>query len=248
MIMDNILELKNFTVTTADKGIILLKDINCQIKKNEIHCILGKNGSGKSSLAYSIMGLDRFVQKKGKILFKDKDISKEKTYKRAQMGLTLAFQEPGRMEGLQVKDFFRAGNKKAKDKDIKKILAMVDLEEKFAERNIDDNLSGGERKRIEIASVIIMKPDLIIMDEPDASLDIIVYNEFYDLLLKTKEELNCSILLITHREEAGLVADRGTFLKEGKCKKTGTFREVMQTYCQTMGRKDKCKKFCKQNM
>lgn len=245
---NNILELKNLTATTAEGGAVLLDGINCQVKKNEIHCILGKNGSGKSTLAYSIMGLNRFKQTKGKIFFKDKDISKKKTYERAQMGLTLAFQEPGRMEGLSVKDFFRAGNKKANDKEIKKALNLVDLDEEFTDRHIDENLSGGERKRIEIASVIIMKPDLIIMDEPDTSLDIIVYNEFYDLLLRTKKELSCSILLITHREEAGLAADRATFLENGKCQKTGEFREVMRAYCQKMGRKDKCIKFCNQKM
>jgi Fe-S cluster assembly ATP-binding protein len=246
--MNNILELKNFTVTTAEEGVVLLDGINCRVKKNEIHCILGKNGSGKSTLAYSVMGLDRFKQTKGKIFFKDKDISKKKTHERAQMGLTLAFQEPSRMEGLSVKDFFRAGNKKAGAKEIKKALNLVDLNEEFADRYIDENLSGGERKRIEIASVIIMKPDLIIMDEPDASLDIIVYNEFYDLLLRTKKESGCSILLITHREEAGMVADSATFLEGGKCQKTGEFREVMQTYCRRMGRQDKCNKFCNQKI
>jgi Fe-S cluster assembly ATP-binding protein len=246
--MENILELKNYTVATREEDIVLLEDINCDIKKNEIHCILGKNGSGKSTLAYSIMGLGKFKQTQGRILFKNKDISQEETYRRARMGVTLAFQEPARMEGLKVKDFFRAGNKEAGDQEIKKVLTMVDLGEKFAERNIDDNLSGGERKRIEIASVVTMKPELIIMDEPDTSLDIIVYNEFYDLLLKTKKELGCSILLITHREEAGMVADRATLLENGKCQKSGDFREVMQTYCQRMGRKEKCNKFCKRTL
>ncbi|MFW5888445.1 MAG: ATP-binding cassette domain-containing protein [Patescibacteria group bacterium] len=243
--MANILELKNYTVATRDKNIVLLHDINCEIHKNEIHCILGKNGSGKSTLAYSIMGMDRFKQKKGKLHFNGQDITGKKTYERARAGITLAFQEPSRFEGLKVSDFFRAGNKKATDTEIKKTLEMVDLGEEFADRNIDENLSGGERKRIEIASVIIMKPKLIIMDEPDTSLDIIVYNELYDLLLRIKKELKCSILLITHREEAGLVADRATLIENGRCQKTGRFREVMQTYCQRMGRKEKCKRICK---
>lgn len=244
--MKDILELKNYTVATKDKGIVLLEDINCRIKQNEIHCILGKNGSGKSTLAYSVMGMDRFTQRTGKILLNGEDISKEKTYERARRGLTLAFQEPGRFEGLSVKDFFRAGNKKATDKEIVDTLELVDLGREFADRNIDDNLSGGERKRIEIASVIIMRPKLIIMDEPDTSLDIIVYNEFYDLLRRIRNELICSILLITHREEAGLAADRATLLENGRCQKTGNFKEVMRDYCQRMGRKDKCMKICNQ--
>jgi Fe-S cluster assembly ATP-binding protein len=242
--MSNILELKNYTVATRDKGIVLLQDINCEIRQDEIHCILGKNGSGKSTLAYSIMNMGKFKQKKGKLFFNGRDITDKKTHERAQAGITLTFQEPSQFEGLKVKDFFRAGNKKATDQEIKNTLRMVDLSEQFADRNVDDNLSGGERKRIEIASVIIMKPKLIIMDEPDASLDIIVYNEFYDLLLRIKKELKCSILLITHREEAGLVADRATLIENGQCQKTGQFREVMQAYCQRTGRKDKCKKGC----
>ena len=246
--MTDILELKNYTVATKDKGIVLLEDINCQIRHNEIHCILGKNGSGKSTLAYSIMGMDRFVQKKGKILLNNKDITDKKTYERAQRGVTLAFQEPSRFEGLTVKDFFRAGNKKAADKEITETLELVDLPQEFADRNIDDNLSGGERKRIEIASVIIMRPKLIIMDEPDTSLDIIVYNEFYDLLRRIKKELGCSILLITHREEAGLAADRATLIEDGRCQKTGEFKEVMREYCQRMGRKEKCTKTCNQKI
>lgn len=242
--MTNILELKNYTVATADQGIVILQNINCEIKKNEIHCILGKNGSGKSTLAYSIMGMDRFVQKEGSIYLDEEDITDKKTYERARAGVTLAFQEPSRFEGLTVRDFFQAGNKEATDKEINETLELVDLPQEFADRNIDENLSGGERKRIEIASVIIMKPKLIIMDEPDTSLDIIVYNEFYDLLKRIKQELECSILLITHREEAGLAADRATLIEDGQHQKTGEFKDVMRTYCDRMGRKEKCTKSC----
>ena len=245
--MTNILELKNYTVTTPDEDIVILQDIDCEIKKNEIHCILGKNGSGKSTLAYSIMGMDKFVQKEGNVYLDGKDITDKKTYERARAGVTLAFQEPSRFEGLTVREFFRAGNKNATDKEINETLELVDLAQEFADRNIDDNLSGGERKRVEIASVIIMRPKLIIMDEPDTSLDIIVYNEFYDLLKRIKKELECSILLITHREEAGLAADRATLIENGQCQKTGDFKEVMRTYCDRMGRKEKCSKSCFQN-
>lgn len=245
--MPNILELKNYTVATADKGIIILQDIDCEIKKNEIHCILGKNGSGKSTLVYSIMGMNRFARKKGEILFNGKDISDKKTHERAKAGVTLAFQEPSRFEGLTVREFFRAGNKDATDKEINETLELVDLPREFADRNIDDNLSGGERKRVEIASVIIMRPKLIIMDEPDTSLDIIVYNEFYDLLKRIKKELECSILLITHREEAGLAADRATLIENGRRQMTGDFKEVMRVYCDRMGRKKKCRKGCLKN-
>jgi ABC-type multidrug transport system ATPase subunit len=85
-----------------------------------------------------------------------------------------------------------------------------------------------------------MKPALMILDEPDASLDIIVYNELYDLLLRIKESLNCSILLITHREEAGLIADKATLIDQGKSIVSGKFRSVMLEYCKRSNAKKKC--------
>ncbi len=238
--MKNLLELQNISITSGDKAFNLLNDINLSVAPNEIHCLIGKNGSGKSTLAYAIMGFDRLTITKGKIFFNGKNITTKKTYERAKLGMTLAFQEPARFEGLTVADYLRAGSQKSSPSDVKKVLELVGLPTGILERKIDEKLSGGERKRIEIASVIIMAPKLIIMDEPDASLDIIVYNEFYDLLLRIKEELGCSILLITHREEAGLVADKATYIDGGKVIATGSFREVMQQYCRNMGRKKAC--------
>jgi Fe-S cluster assembly ATP-binding protein len=118
---------------------------------------------------------------------------------------------------------------------------LVDLNDgEILDRKLDEKLSGGERKRIELASVIIMKLKLMILDEPDASLDIIVYNELYDMLTNIREEIGCSILLITHREEAGLISDKATFIDGGKVIETGTFRHVMRKYCETMGKRGKC--------
>lgn len=117
---------------------------------------------------------------------------------------------------------------------------LVGLDETFLNRKLDEKLSGGERKRIELASVIMMKPKLMILDEPDASLDIIVYNELYDLMLRIREEIGCSILLITHREEAGLIADKATFIHEGRSVKSGRFRAVMSEYCKAMGARERC--------
>jgi Fe-S cluster assembly ATP-binding protein len=240
--MGNILKIEKMSVYSKESGIMLLRNINLEIGSNEIHCLIGKNGSGKSTLAYVLMGLDKYKIKSGKIYFLDKNITDFPTYKRARMGMTIAFQEPARFEGLLVKDFLMAGKKNATNNELNKSLESVDLGPEFLSRNIDNKLSGGERKRIEIASVMIMRPKLLILDEPDASLDIIVYNEFYDLLLKIRKELHCSILLITHREEAGLVADRATLLDKNTTAKTGKFREVMRIYCTLMGSREKCKK------
>jgi Fe-S cluster assembly ATP-binding protein len=233
------LKVKNLTLQTKT-GEKILNKVNLEIGKNEIHCVLGKNGSGKTSLAHALMGINQELVHQGQIVFNGKDITKYKIYKRAKAGLTLAFQEPVRFEGLQVGDFLELSGIKRGDKKFQKILELLDLDEKILNRKLDDKLSGGERKRIELASVALMKPSLMILDEPDASLDIIIYNELYDLLLKLKEELNCSILLITHREEAGLIADKATLIDKGEAIVSGRFRAVMLEYCKRSKVKKRC--------
>ncbi len=244
-----LLEIKNFSLFKKGRPgknpeDFLLKNINLKIESNEIHCLLGKNGSGKTTLAYAIMGLNKNSKTRGEIIFQGKKINKYKVHERAKRGIALAFQEPVRFEGLDVFNFLSAG-KKGKSISIKKqaeeALRMVGLKKEFLQRKIDQELSGGERKRIELASVIIQKPKLMILDEPDASLDIIVYNELYDLLLKIKNKLGCSIFLITHREEAGLIADKASLIENGKIIGAGNFRKVMRQYCSREGQKEKCR-------
>ncbi len=238
------LEVKNFSIKSREDKSILLDKVSFSVKRGEIHCVLGINGSGKTTVAYSIMGLERYEYLSGKIIFEGQDITKLKPHERARKGITIAFQEPARFEGLLVSDFLRAGKKNATKTEIEKSLVTVGLKPKdFINRRLDDKLSGGERKRIELASVIMMKPKLMILDEPDASLDIIVYNELYDLMLRIKEELGCTILLITHREEAGMIADGATLVSGGKIVATGPFRQVMRKYCAREGRRDSCMAF-----
>jgi len=233
------LKVENLTLQIK-QGKKILDKVHLKINENEIHCILGKNGSGKTSLAQALMGINQDLISSGEIFFKNKNITKDKIYQRAKKGLTLAFQEPARFEGLLVKDFLELSGFKKADKKFQRVLSLLDLDLKILDRKLDDKLSGGERKRIELASVALMKPSLMILDEPDASLDIIIYNELYDLLLKLKKELNCSILLITHREEAGLIADRATLIDQGKIVTSGRFRKVMLEYCKRSKIKNKC--------
>jgi len=234
------LKVTNLTLKSELENKIIVDSANLEIRENEIHCLLGKNGSGKSSLAYALLGITNNLVQSGKIIFLKKNITQKAIYKRAKLGLTLAFQEPARFEGLSVRKFLLANNKTNFKKNIEKTLKLVDLDEEILDRNVDEKLSGGERKRIELASVILMRPKLMILDEPDASLDIIVYNELYNLLLKIKNNLKCSILLITHREEAGLIADKATLIEKGKVISTGKFRAVMLEYCKRSNTKNKC--------
>jgi Fe-S cluster assembly ATP-binding protein len=233
------LKVEKLVVESKD-GKKILAEVDFEVGKNEIHCLLGKNGSGKTSLAQALMGINSGLVKAGKIFFLDEDITEKPIFDRAKMGLTLAFQEPVRLEGLSVGDFLELGKFKKTEPKFKRILELLGLDSKILNRNIDDQLSGGERKRIELASVALMNPKLMILDEPDASLDIVIYNELYDLLLKLKNEIKCSILLITHREEAGLISDKATLIERGKIICSGKFRKVMLEYCRRSKVKQRC--------
>ena len=113
--------------------------------------------------------------------------------------------------------------------------------ERYYNRIIDESLSGGERKRVELAAVIAMRPKLIILDEPDSGLDVIVTEDFLNIFNKIKI-LNMTILLITHREDIGMVADYGTLLWRGEAVMTDEFPKVMVRYCAKAGLKEFCRR------
>jgi len=227
-----ILEVKNLSVKDK-KGKLILKDISFDVEKNSIHIILGPNGSGKSTLAFVLMGLREFRMVSGKIFFDKGNITYLSPSSRAKRGISLAFQEPVYIEGIKVKDFLLAGNRKASLGDLRKSLLLVGLSpEKFLERNLDRSLSGGERKRIELSSLILMRPKLMILDEPDSGLDIVFYKQFSNFLRKIKKETGSTILLITHREEKGLENEKATLLYKGSVLDRGTFKDLIKRYGQ----------------
>ncbi|TXT66912.1 MAG: hypothetical protein BAJALOKI1v1_240008 [Promethearchaeota archaeon] len=244
-----LLELKNVTVPTFDREHIIVEDISFGVKEGSIHAIIGPNGSGKSSLAYAIMGLHTYQLSQGKIFFEGKNITELGVTERAQLGITLAWQEPARIDGLSVLKYLSLG---MKDKaNIKEqaidALKTVNLDpEKYINRYIDESLSGGERKRIELAATIAMRPKLIILDEPDSGLDMIVIEDFLNIFNKIRK-LKMTILLITHREDIGMVADYGTLLWQGKALITDEFAEVMLRFCAKAGLKEFCKRTLFQN-
>ena len=239
--MRKILEVKNLSVETKENGEEILKNISFYVEEKSIYVLIGPNGAGKSTLAYALMGIPRFKIASGKIIFKNKDITKLPTYKRAKLGMALSFQDPAFFEGITVENFLMAGNKNISQKELEKTLSLVGLDaDRFLSRKIN-HLSGGERKRVEFASVAVMRPKLMILDEPDSGLDIVIYKEFYDILDNIREETKASVILITHREEVGFIANRAGFLYKGRMIYEGDFREAMRKYCQTVNRRKLCK-------
>ena len=166
-----LLELENVTIPTIDQKCVIVNNVSFGVKEGSIHAIIGPNGSGKSTLAYTIMGLNAYKISYGKILFDEQDITNASITERAKLGITLAWQEPARIDGLTVKKYISLGIKNGANiqERIIEALKIVNLEpERYLNRNIDESLSGGERKRIELAAAIAMRPRLIILDEPDS--------------------------------------------------------------------------------
>jgi len=147
-------------------------------------------------------------------------------YERAKLGLTLAWQEPARFEGLTVKDYIAVGMPDKDERKIEEALYKVLLEPKnYLARPIDRTLSGGERKRIELAAVLAMKPKLAILDEPDSGIDILALDYIVEVIRELKAA-GTTVLLITHREEVAEIADKTSLICSGFIVKEGSPEEV----------------------
>lgn len=199
-----ILSVQNLHAKVEDKEI--LKGVNLEIFPGEVHAIMGRNGSGKSTLSYTLMGHPRYVVTEGKILFKGIDITEMTPDERARSGLALAFQYPVAIPGVSVSNFVRASVNAVRGKDVpikefraelKEQMKKLGVANEFLGRYINDGFSGGEKKRLEILQLALLKPALAVLDETDSGLDI-------DALKTVSEGINnlsnpeTAILLITH--------------------------------------------------
>ncbi len=223
------LELQNVYLEKGGRSI--LAGINLRVRRCEIHSILGMNGTGKSTLAYVIMGLPEYRITRGRILFDGQDITNLSVSERAKLGITLAWQEPARFEGLTVVDYLRIGLRNSSNGlTPAQCLEKVGLDPlRYLSRDLDTTLSGGERKRIELASVLAMSPRLAILDEPDSGIDALSIEYIKDVI-RTLVTNGSSVLLITHHEEVAAMADRTTALCAGRVLMTGIPEEVTRFF------------------
>ena len=190
----SMLEIRNLNLTIDGRKII--KNLSLDIWEGHIHAVVGPNGAGKTSLANTIMGLEGYRQAEGMIMFGGKDIARLSIDERARIGITMGWQEPARFEGLTVRDFLEASM--TGDKDIENILERMGLSPgDYINRAVDDTLSGGERKKIELASIMATDAKLVIMDEPDSGIDVESLEKIFESVKYLKNN-GRSVLLITH--------------------------------------------------
>jgi Fe-S cluster assembly ATP-binding protein len=221
----SLLEIKGLTYETCNKKI--LDDFSLTINTSEVHALLGTNGTGKSTLAYLVMGCEGYRPTSGEIVFDGKVINALKIHERAHLGITMAWQEPVRFEGISIKDYLTL---KSTDDDPSRHIEMVGLHpELYLHRMVDKSLSGGERKRIELASILALNPRLAILDEPDSGIDMLSTQDIVNVINAFKKN-SSSVLLITHREEIVLIADRASQLCNGRVVCSGNPEKVAEYY------------------
>jgi Fe-S cluster assembly ATP-binding protein len=214
----------------------ILHNVNLSIREAEIHSILGVNGTGKSTLAAAIMGLSGYESITGKVLFRGENITSLPVFERARRGITLAWQEPARFEGLTIAEYLEIGKRASGNEFLsaKECLAKVGLEPtRYLARAVDATLSGGERRRVELASVLVMKPKLVILDEPDSGIDALSIDNIVNVI-RTLAKAGTAVLLITHHEEVAAIADRSSSLCAGTVLKTAdpqTIARFFRNHC-----------------
>ena len=218
------LELRNIGFNVDGKDI--LRNVNLTVDDRFV-AITGPNGSGKSTLAKVIAGI--ITPTSGQIFFNGVDITNKTITERARMGISYAFQQPVRFKGLKVKDLLNLSiGKESPVKDICDILSEVGLcARDYMDRELNDSLSGGELKRIEIASVLARGTQMNIFDEPEAGIDLWSFNNVIRVFEKMYERTNGSILIISHQERILDIADKIVYVKGGTVEKYGEKDEIL---------------------
>jgi Fe-S cluster assembly ATP-binding protein len=223
-----LLKVNNIVYGVGPDGIRpILSGLYFDIAAGEVHALLGTNGTGKSTLAYLIMGCEGYRPSSGEISFNGVVVNDLAIHERARLGITMAWQEPVRFEGITVGDYLTMKHREA---DPGPFLELVGLSsELYVHRMVDRCLSGGERKRIELASVLALYPKLAILDEPDSGIDMLSIQDVIHVINAFKKN-GTAVLLITHREEIAGMADRASQLCHGKIICSGAPGKVAEHY------------------
>lgn len=238
------LELKNlhFTVSDENGEKHILNGVDLQIPDKRFVVITGPNGGGKSTLAKIIAGIEKPTS--GRIFFDGVDITDMNVTERAKAGISFAFQQPVRFKGIQVLDLIRlAAGKRMSPADACKYLAEVGLCAKdYINREVNASLSGGELKRIEIATVLARSTRLSVFDEPEAGIDLWSFQNLIQVFEKMRSQINdSSIMIISHQERILEIADEIVVLRAGRIAATGPREDILPTLIGTPSAVEACK-------
>jgi len=235
-----VLELVNINFTRDNKKI--LNNVSLKIESDKFIAITGPNGSGKSTLAKIIAGIEN--PDSGQVLLNGKDITNKKINERAKLGIGYAFQQPVKFKGITVFDLIKlSAGKDMKKIDACNVLSKVGLcAKEYIDREINSSLSGGELKRIEIATVAVRNSKFTIFDEPEAGIDLWSFNNLIKIFEDMREVTKGTTLIISHQEKILNIADTVVLMDNGKIAKIGKKEDVLNNVIldRTCCKIDKC--------
>ncbi len=227
-----VLEVKDLKLQFNGKPI--LNNLSIDFWDGHIHAVVGPNGAGKSSLAAAIMGLSGYRNFEGDVIFEGQSIREMTIDQRARAGITLAWQEPARFEGLSIRDFIKSSAKDKSEDAVRKVLHEVGIESsEYIDRAVDKTLSGGERKKIELASILAMKPKVAILDEPDSGIDIESIQRIFDAVRVLKAD-GTTVIMITHSLAVLEQAEHAFLMCDGQVVDKGDIKKIRRYF------EDKC--------
>jgi Fe-S cluster assembly ATP-binding protein len=228
--MSDLLNITDLSVSVGEKAI--LDGVNLKVGKGETHVIMGPNGAGKSTLGNAIMGNPNYEITNGKIEFKDEDITAVSVSDRAKKGLFLSFQNPIEIPGISLSNFIKnAFDTKTGTrsklwqfrKDLEKKMDVLNMDYSYADRDLNVGFSGGEKKKAEILQLLMLKPDLAILDETDSGLDVDAVRTVSNGVKDFHDTTDGALIIITHstRILEALDIDYTHILVNGRIVKTG---------------------------
>lgn len=222
------LEIKNlcFSVSTETGTTEILKNINLTLPDGKFIVITGPNGGGKSTLAKLIMGIEKPTS--GEIWLNGQNITDMNVTQRARLGISYGFQQPPRFKGLKVSDLLScaAGQKLSMDDGCKYLTQVGLCAREYIDRDVDSSLSGGELKRIEIATILAKEGNTLIFDEPEAGIDLWSFSRLTATFSAIHEKSDASMIIISHQERIIRMADEIVLVAGGEIRETGPVAEI----------------------
>lgn len=215
------LSLQNISLrlaTSEEREVAIVDDVDLQFEKGKMYALTGPNGSGKSTIARIMMGIQ--LPTAGKVEFEGRDITELDLTARAKMGFGYAFQHPARFKGLRVIDLLEVAMRQGLDTECTCLRNIGLCPEEYLERPLDSSLSGGEMKRIEIATILAQNPRVRIFDEPEAGIDLWSFERLISVIEASHDPERITVI-ISHQEKILNMVDEIILIEEGKVKLQG---------------------------